>query len=266
MKNIANYILSNFAFITRIPINIKFEYRSDQGNVKYFPFIGIVLGWILYLFTILLLPVFHELSISTVIVFLLIFLTGGIHLDGLSDSADGLLSYRSRDQMIEIMKDSRIGAMGVIAIVAIILLKVTFIDLFYKNNFIFFVLFIPVFGRLNIVNACFFGKPFKESKMGAGFIGNMKTLEFILIQSIYSAYMLAMVFFMDLSERDIMIYSTSLLFTAFLIILFSKVCLNSITKKLDGISGDILGAMCEVGEWISLPIFLLGVQLCKKLL
>lgn len=266
MKNIANYILSNFAFITRIPVNIKFEYLSDRGNVKYFPLIGIVLGWILYLFTILLIPVFHEFSVATLVVFLLIFLTGGIHLDGLSDSADGLLSYRSRERMIEIMKDSRIGAMGVIAIVAIILLKVSFIDLFYKNNLTFFVTFIPVFGRLNIVNACFWGKPLSESKMGAGFIGNMKLQEFTLIHSFYTVYMLAVMFLMNLSEDDLIIYSVSLLLTIFVIILFSKICLKNITKKLGGISGDILGAMCETGEWISLPIFLLGVQLCKKLL
>ena len=50
-------------------------------------------------------------------------LTGGLHLDGLMDTADGILSHRPREQMLEIMKDSRVGAMGVIVCVLHLLLK-----------------------------------------------------------------------------------------------------------------------------------------------
>ena len=53
----------------------------------------------------------------------MIIVTGGLHLDGLSDTADGFYSYRDKEKILEIMKDSRIGAFGVISIVLDILLK-----------------------------------------------------------------------------------------------------------------------------------------------
>jgi adenosylcobinamide-GDP ribazoletransferase len=52
-----------------------------------------------------------------------VFLSGGLHLDGLMDTADGLLSHRSQERMLEIMKDSRVGAMGVIVCVLYVMLK-----------------------------------------------------------------------------------------------------------------------------------------------
>ncbi len=52
-----------------------------------------------------------------------VWLTGGLHLDGWMDVADGFGSYRSRERTLEIMKDSRVGAMGVIAAILLLLLK-----------------------------------------------------------------------------------------------------------------------------------------------
>ncbi|GAB1427271.1 hypothetical protein MASR2M17_06970 [Aminivibrio sp.] len=52
-------------------------------------------------------------------------LSGGLHLDGLADSADGFLSARQRERILEIMRDSRIGTMGVLALVFVLAVKVT---------------------------------------------------------------------------------------------------------------------------------------------
>ncbi|MBC8078254.1 MAG: adenosylcobinamide-GDP ribazoletransferase, partial [Chloroflexales bacterium] len=54
-------------------------------------------------------------------------ITGGLHLDGLSDTFDGVMSWRPTERKLEIMKDSRIGAMGALALVAVLLLKVVFL-------------------------------------------------------------------------------------------------------------------------------------------
>jgi adenosylcobinamide-GDP ribazoletransferase len=56
-------------------------------------------------------------------VVLLLALTGAFHLDGLGDAADGLFSHRSRQEMLSIMKDSRIGIMGVAAVVCVLGVK-----------------------------------------------------------------------------------------------------------------------------------------------
>ena len=57
------------------------------------------------------------------LVVLLLGLSGCLHLDGLSDSADGLFSSRSRDRMLEIMKDSHVGPMGLVAVLVVLLAK-----------------------------------------------------------------------------------------------------------------------------------------------
>ena len=56
------------------------------------------------------------------------YLTGGLHADGYMDTADGLFSGRSRERMLEILKDSRVGAGGVTAFVFLVLLKVAFLS------------------------------------------------------------------------------------------------------------------------------------------
>ena len=60
---------------------------------------------------------------AAVLVIVLLSFSGGLHLDGLADTADGFFSSRSRERILEIMKDSHIGAMGVIAIVCVLLVK-----------------------------------------------------------------------------------------------------------------------------------------------
>jgi adenosylcobinamide-GDP ribazoletransferase len=56
-------------------------------------------------------------------VVLLVGFSGGLHLDGLSDTADGLLSSKPRERVLEIMRDSHVGPMGVMAIVCMLLVK-----------------------------------------------------------------------------------------------------------------------------------------------
>ena len=57
-----------------------------------------------------------------------VILTGGLHIDGLGDSFDGLYSYRDKEKILEIMKDSRLGTNGLLAIVIVFLLKVGFLN------------------------------------------------------------------------------------------------------------------------------------------
>ncbi len=102
-------------------VNIKGE--DIAGGVKFFPLVGMVLGMLLFAVAMGLEEVFPPLPAAAILTILPEFFTRGFHLDGLADSADGLLSSRSRERMLEIMKDSHTGSMGVLAIVSVMLLK-----------------------------------------------------------------------------------------------------------------------------------------------
>lgn len=112
-----------FLTILPVPGKIGSGERDLARSGWFFPVVGALAGaavgaaaWAMGLIA----PV--PLTAAATVV-LMIVVSGGLHADGLSDSADGMLSCRDRTRMLEIMRDSRIGAMGVLAIASVMLLK-----------------------------------------------------------------------------------------------------------------------------------------------
>jgi len=93
-------------------------------SMGWYPLVGLALGaaaWVVYAGLLELLP---GLVAAVFVVLLLEAVTRGLHMDGLMDTADGVLSGAPRERALEIMKDSDVGAMGVVAAVLILILKV----------------------------------------------------------------------------------------------------------------------------------------------
>ncbi|SEB96500.1 adenosylcobinamide-GDP ribazoletransferase [Paenibacillus sp. GP183] len=118
-------LVAAFQFLTRLPIPFRFEYTETicRRSVIFYPLVGAVIGLLLSFAGAGLLHIVPVLPAACLLLVLWVGLTGGLHLDGLMDTADGILSHRPREQMLEIMKDSRVGAMGVIVCVLQLLLK-----------------------------------------------------------------------------------------------------------------------------------------------
>ena len=112
-------------FLTRIRLFRDPDY--DDGlfgrSVKFFPLVGLLAGSILAGVAVLTGGWLPGTVRSTLLVTLSVFITGGLHCDGLMDSADGLFSGRSRERMLEIMKDSRLGTHGALGLIFTLLLK-----------------------------------------------------------------------------------------------------------------------------------------------
>ena len=142
-------LLIALQFMTRIPISYKFQLsEKDLGNSsRYFTLVGFIIGIILF-FTykagILLLP---PVVVGAIVIIMQIIITGGIHLDGFMDTMDGLLSARPKEKVLEIMKDSRVGAHSVTALVALLILKYSIIVSLPKGYAPVFLLLMPVLGR-----------------------------------------------------------------------------------------------------------------------
>lgn len=118
-------ILAAFQFLSRFPVRAELEFTPEllKRSAKYYPLVGAAIGiviWLIGAIAGLALPVF---PLSVILLIVWVWLTGGLHLDGWMDSADAFLSYRPREKMLEIMKDSRVGAMGVLACVLLLLFK-----------------------------------------------------------------------------------------------------------------------------------------------
>ena len=134
--------ISILQFMTRIPINIDTGFDEEfHKTITYFPLVGLVLGVLIYIIG-LVSGIFFDSFITSIIVTLaLVILTGGLHIDGLGDTFDAIYSYRDKERMLEIMKDSRLGTNSLLAIMFLILLKIGFIYSIINNSLLWTVIF-----------------------------------------------------------------------------------------------------------------------------
>ena len=114
-----------FGLMTTLPIRLPENWSAgDSGRASvWYPFVGLVVGaltWLAWKAAILVLPAWVA-GVVTLVVWVV--LTGGLHLDGLADCCDGLLSSTSVERRLEIMKDPHVGAFGVIGLVLVLMLK-----------------------------------------------------------------------------------------------------------------------------------------------
>lgn len=94
-----------------------------MGMIPWFPVVGLLLGAALAVFDRAVGRLWSPPVAAVLDVIFLAAVTGAFHLDGLADTADGLCSHRPRERALEIMKDSRIGAMGVVVLGSVLALK-----------------------------------------------------------------------------------------------------------------------------------------------
>jgi len=112
-----NMFLAAVMFLTRLPVGRFHQFRDEDeaSSALYFPVVGALIGFTggLALFASSVAPPFVAVLLSMLVT---ICLTGGLHEDGLADSADGLIGGQDPQRRLEIMKDSRIGAYGALAL------------------------------------------------------------------------------------------------------------------------------------------------------
>ena len=217
-------ICSAFSFLTTIRFRCDFD---PKAAVKYFPVIGVFIGGFLYFFSFLKSPFFQIISILW-----FIFITGGLHLDGLADTSDAIFSCKAKDKMLEIMKDSHIGTFGVLALILDILIK--FVSFFLIKDALVLI-FIPAYSRflvLYMMKKLPYGRQngtakvfFKEFRFTDFLIGYAIVFTSFFVLPLYLSILLNVVFFVF----------------GFLIFVYFK-------HKLGVVTGDILGFSIEASE------------------
>ena len=233
-------------FMTVLPLG-KVESFDPPKMVQWFPLVGVLLGLLLALFDAVVIRLWTAPVAALLDVILLAVLTGAFHLDGLGDTADGLLSPSSRDKALEIMKDSRIGTMGLIAILFGLALKWSGIAGLDFHRSILLIM-IPAYARAGILFAMRFfpygrsngtGKPFFDQKLALKHFWGLVLPVGLSLTIGLNAIWLNLSF--------------AIIITG--ILLFYK-------KRLGVITGDMLGAMIEITEAGLFLMASLGDGLC----
>ncbi len=123
-------LLLALQFLTIIPVKVKsFAEKKLITSIIFFPVIGFFIALLLTAANFFFLFFGFSSFIATIVlVVLLIIITGGMHLDGLSDTFDALSSGNSKEGMLTVMRDPRCGVMGVLSVICVLLLKISFLS------------------------------------------------------------------------------------------------------------------------------------------
>ncbi len=116
-------------FLTIVPLPAAKNPQPAQlaRSMAFFPAVGFLIGFVSLWAYALVIPWLPSSPAHLVLIVLPIFLSGGLHLDGLADCCDGIFGGRSRADVLRIMKDSHIGTFGAAAIMLMLLAKYEFV-------------------------------------------------------------------------------------------------------------------------------------------
>lgn len=232
-------------FLTLVPISWRAEDDPQHfaDSLTFFPAVGCLIGAGGSLLAVILLAFFPQPVAVVLSLAYLAFISGCLHLDGLSDSADGLLSSRPREESLLIMKDSRAGAMGVVTVVGLFLAKYAALSAMPPEVFCLAVLFMPFAGRCAILlSMARLRYARKEGGLGALFYSNdSKNAAFLALLALTA-------FLAVLTPGRVIPVVAGLLAVN---VLFNRWC----RARLGGATGDTLGAVCELSEAVVAIVF-----------
>lgn len=231
-------------FFTRLPINIEVDVKKDtfaKGTV-FLPFIGMLIGLFSYMIYSLA-GFLNKDAASLVAVFAIVLATGGLHMDGLSDMTDGFFSSRSRERILEIMKDSRTGSFGVIAIVFDILAKYVLIKNTASSVIAYSLILSCGCARSSVSMLFGIGKSARPGGMGDMFLNKDSAKYFIIGTAIFISAGFCMSGYV-------------FLIALFMCYILSFLVMKQSYRIIGGLTGDVFGAICELSEILSLAVFM----------
>ena len=230
-------------FLTRLPFPApKVEISSEDftRSYRYYPLVGLVIGLLLWLLANALVLYFPPLVLGALLLSAELMLTGGLHLDGFMDSMDGLLSARSPEQILEIMKDSRVGAHACMALIGLLLLKFTLLASLNPAQFSI-LLVMPMLSRW-VFQIGVIGFPYARSQgLGKGIHETTHWIPFLLTGSIVLGISFYLAEFAGLIAFGVCVITVTLL-------------ASRISRLLGGLTGDLYGAFIEVSEVVCLLV------------
>jgi adenosylcobinamide-GDP ribazoletransferase len=201
--------------------------------IGWFPIVGLLLGLLLAGFDAVVVRLWDRPVAAVLEVVLLALVTGALHLDGLGDTADGLYGRKPAEKALAIMKDSRIGAMALVTVVAVLALKGAGLAALQKDRFLLLLL-IPAYARGAMLFAIR-GLPYGRGA-GTGF----DLFATPLAGRDFGGLLLVAGLSLLLGWRAILLN----LFFALLVV----ATMAYYRRKIGCVTGDMLGAMAEVTE------------------
>ncbi|HCD72278.1 adenosylcobinamide-GDP ribazoletransferase [Thermovirga lienii] len=237
-------------FLTRIPSpysNATYTEKEMASSLACFPLVGLIAGCLVAAIDALATKFLGTMVASGVDLAAFFLITGGLHLDGLMDTADGLLSGKERERALEIMKDSRVGALGASIASLVLILKFALLASFPEGTRLAVLALFPAIGRWAMVPAITFFPYARKKGLGKSFWSFSTKKEFFVATALISALAIIL-----LGERGL----CSLAVAGGGTFLVAK----RISQTLGGLTGDTYGAINEIAEILALMIMATRLQ------
>lgn len=231
------------SFFTRIPVGKRIEYNEEDfvKALNLYSLMGAVIGLLLVFVYLIFNNTYMDLLKGLVLTIAYLIITGGIHMDGMADTSDGIFSGRTGEKIFEIMSDSHVGAFGVMSLIIVLLSQ--FVLFSYIDIYSCFMM--PIVGRTCVIIACWNKKYAKKVEgMGTLFIESINTK--VLVSNT-----LIFIFFALLMYNRVIILTSG-----FAAIMISYFISCRIEDKIGGMTGDTCGFIAEVSQVIFMIVVL----------
>lgn len=212
-------------------------------GTAYFSFVGLVLGVILWAVALLVGSWLPPLALAAILVVGLVVLTGGLHLDGLMDTFDGLIGGTIRERKLEIMRDSRLGSFGALAGICVLLLKFSFLAGLDTHLLPVALLMVLPVSRWAVVLAVYAFPSARPTGLGAAFRQTV-TLQRLVIVGVLAL----VVAFLFGHIMGVIIWLCGGV--------FALLIGTWITNEVGGLTGDSYGALAELCDTFLLLLVL----------
>jgi adenosylcobinamide-GDP ribazoletransferase len=203
----------------------------------YFPLVGLLLGALAAALDFGLQHLLPPLAGSLLVVIALLFMSGGLHLDGLADTADAFFSSRTAGRRLEIMRDSRTGPMGAAAVAVAIVLKTVLLSSVTGTMRSGVILLMPLAGRCAMLIMLSLLPYARTEGLCSVFLRNRSPF-----QAFWAAFFLLLTGFLALGMAGLF-SGVSACAAALLLAGYTR-------RKIGGMTGDTIGAASEIAELV----------------
>lgn len=232
-------------FLTILPVKLRQEVKNEDfgRSLVYFPLVGLLIGMVLSLSALLFSPLPPNLRAAMILIISII-VTGGIHLEGFSDTCDGFYGNNSKEKILEVMRDSHIGTMGAIGVVSILLLKFSLIASLSEDVLWKALILMAIASRCAQVAACR-GASYARQEGKAKYFVEYATRKALSISFLFTLVLFCLFFRL----KGLVIF--------FALVLSFIFFLRYIKKRIGGVTGDTIGALSELIEVLVLLLVFL---------
>ena len=245
IRRLSEEVVVAFRFLTRIPTFSKtFVADSLSRAAKFFPLVGLAVGCGAVLLQKLLLLHLSRPLIALVVLAYLMLITGCLHEDGLADTADGFGGGWNKNQILAILKDSRIGSYGAAALVLSLLARCVLLASLPVAHFAAYVISAHVLCRWSSLPLSYLLPPAREQEGQGALIAKLTSLSTLTFGSLFSF--------------AVVIFALRWSAVAPLLATLIVVALSGLFywRKIGGVTGDCFGATNQLAE---IAVYFCGV-------